>query len=414
MSSQQPIILLAHADCRAGLAVARSLARNGYTPVAAVTDLYTPENYSKYLPRSQRFLIPHPEYDPIDFIRSLKQGALKHKCTAVIPITDAAISSLYRLQQQWPSEISIIGASAQATNAVLDKACNIDIATKLGIPCPQTISIDSLAEIMPSLEKYSLPWVLKRPSKTTPLPDGVNKFSVQFVESESELRHALTRLWDAGVKPQIQPFFYGNMHVICCFAVKGEICASHGYISIRRSKHAGVLREITPVHPQCRKYTERLLRELQWEGVACVQFLVNDENNEVCYLETNGRFWASTQGSINAGWDFPAWTVRYFIDGIEPAPLPLPIKSTTCYHTLDLELLLRFLMGGPSPSHNHTPGKLKAIWNYLSAFGPATQSDVFCWQDPVPSIIDHLRLIQQVFSVLIKKITLKKKTNVQF
>lgn len=414
MPNQQLNILLAQADCRAGLAVARSLARNGYTPIAAVTDLKSPENYSRYLSRSQRFLIPHPEHNPTEFIQSLKQGALKHQCVAVIPITDAAVSAIYSNQQQWPAGIKIIGASAKATNAVLDKVCNVDIATRLSIPCPQTIHIDCEADITSALKQYSLPWVLKRPNKTISLSDEVNKFTVLIVESESELRHALNRLWAAGVKPQIQQFFYGNMHVLCCFMVKGDLIASHGYTSVRRSKHAGVLRHITEANPQCRVYAERLLREIQWDGVACVQFLINEDNKEICYLETNGRFWASTQGSINAGWDFPAWTIRYFMDGIEPTPSPLQIDSKTCYHTQDLELLLRFLIGGPSPSLSHTPSKFKAILNYFSAFGPATQSDVFSWQDPIPSIIDHFHLIQQIFSVLITKITQRKNNNAQF
>jgi predicted ATP-grasp superfamily ATP-dependent carboligase len=319
----------------------------------------------------------------------------------IVPITDAALAALQAERREWSTAVRIIGPSVEAANAVLNKEVGVGIANSLSIPCPLTINIDTEADIAPAMRRYPLPWVLKRTDKAIALPDALKDFSVLFVDTESQLREQLMRLWSADVRPQIQQFFYGNLHVLCCFRANGTFVA-HEYVSVRRSKHSGVLRTITEANPQCRVYAERLLQAMQWEGVACVQFLVNGVTGEICYLETNGRFWASTQGSINAGWDFPTWAVRYSLDGVEPSPPPLQIDSSTCYHTDDLKVLLRFLGGGPSPSLDHTPSQFRAVLNYLMAFGPGTHSDVFSWSDPLPSIVDHFYLFRHIVGEVIK------------
>jgi len=152
-------------------------------------------------------------------------------------------------------------------------------------------------------------------------------------------------------------------------------------------------------------YAERLLDAIKWEGVAGVSFLVDEKRGQTWYLETNGRFWASDQGSIDVGWDFPYWALRYFLHGEVPTPPPIPSKpKITCYHTADLAALISFLRGGPSPVTYGEVGKLKAIWQYLRAFGPGYRSDVFRWNDPMPAVKDHIRLVKMYWNGLVRRV----------
>jgi hypothetical protein len=140
-----------------------------------------------------------------------------------------------------------------------------------------------------------------------------------------------------------------------------------------------------------------MLQELAWDGVAQVAFFVSRDQGKVWYMETNGRFWGSTEGSVHAGWDFPLWVYRYFLCGEKPEPGPLQIGSRTCWHRGDLEALIGYMRGGESPTTGKQPGKLRAIIQYLSGFSPMNHSDVFRLSDPLPAVLDHYQLFKSLF-----------------
>ena len=57
--------------------------------------------------------------------------------------------------------------------------------------------------------------------------------------------------------------------------------------------------------PDLVEHARNLLAALEWDGVAHVSFFIG-KNGQKWYMETNGRFWASVEGSVYAGWDFPS------------------------------------------------------------------------------------------------------------
>ena len=73
-----------------------------------------------------------------------------------------------------------------------------------------------------------------------------------------------------------------------------------------------VLTRSEPVDTRLAGYALALLRELQWEGIAQVDFLHDPKSGRVALLEVNGRIWASIEVAILAGLDFPwyVWQVR--------------------------------------------------------------------------------------------------------
>jgi len=100
------------------------------------------------------------------------------------------------------------------------------------------------------------------------------------------------------------------------------------------------------------QYARDLLGALRWDGVAHLGFFVDKARKKVWYMETNGRFWASIEGLVHAGWDDPGpafheyWYVRKQLWGTlrrklaaaEAAPAP---PSTQVVRISSLEALLR-------------------------------------------------------------------------
>lgn len=175
----------------------------------------------------------------------------------------------------------------------------------------------------------------------------------------------------------------------CIFAIEGEVQGTHGYMSTRRTLHEGIAREIIPVREDIMGYIGKLMGALRWTGIAHVQFLIDTESDEPYYMETNGRFWASTQGSIHAGWNFPVWLYEYCVNGKKPDIQPIYLGSRTVYRKADMTQLLRYWLGGRPPSID-TRSRLSATWQVFRDYAPSVHSDVWDWGDPFPSLWDAL------------------------
>jgi predicted ATP-grasp superfamily ATP-dependent carboligase len=349
--------------------------------------------------------VANPRSEPELFVEQILALAEEVNAIGILPVTDPAVGSLNAARDRLPGHTCLMAPKSETTELVLDKDKNVTLAEELGIPYPQTIEVESSAEIAAAAEELGYPVVLKRRSQQQVIPTEVADFTVEVVHDAEELNSVANRLGKFGVVPQIQKFVVGEMHNICCFASKGKIVAAQEFISVRRGKHEGITRVIVDVDSTRMKYAEKLLGAIHWEGVAGVSFLVNKQQNQNWYLETNGRFWGSLQGSVSFGWDFPLWAYRYYLHDELPVP---PAKSVigkiSCYHTADLVALITFLRGGPAPVTVGKTGKLTAIWQYLRAFGPGYRSDVFRWSDPVPSLLDHFRLLGRYWNGFLRRL----------
>jgi hypothetical protein len=265
--------------------------------------------------------------------------------------------------------------------------------------------LESTAQIGDLIRTLGFPIVLKSPGP--PLSEAAPEFPfrVLYAHNEEQLREYIDRYCSDGAFPLFQECAAGRIHNLCCFAVKGEVLAVHQYHSVRRYKGAGVLRKIIPPNPALENYSRAMLEALEWDGVAHVGFFVHEDRDRIWYMETNARFWASVQGSIHAGWDFPYWAYQYFRLGERPDPGPIRLGSQTCWHRGDLEALLMYLRGGEVPATGTNPSKLRAMIQYLGGFRPRIRADVFRWTDPMPAIIDHWQLVGRLWASFRQKLS---------
>ncbi len=61
----------------------------------------------------------------------------------------------------------------------------------------------------------------------------------------------------------------------------------------------------TVTKPELVNLTENLLKTLNFFGVADIDFVIDERDNQPKLMEVNPRFWGSLQVAINAGVDFP-------------------------------------------------------------------------------------------------------------
>lgn len=386
-------VLLVDGDNRAGLAVARSLASNGVPFLLVSQDLRGPASCSRSVQNA--VMAPCPLSKAEEYVAFLSQLIQRYGIRLAIPGTDKALVLFERYRSTLESQTKLAMASSPAIQNVLDKRLNLELAKQVGAPCPRQFELQDPRQIPEMIQTLGFPIVLKSPGDPADPNLPTFKFRVLYAHSEQQLRDYLQEHCPNGRYPLFQECAVGTVHNLCCFAAQGELVAVHEYHSVRRNQGVGVLRKIVAPLPDLVQHTRALLRELNWDGVAHVAFFIGHDGEKKWYMETNGRFWASTEGSVHAGWDFPYWVYRYFVHGEKPVPGEIEIGGMTCWHCGDLMALVDYFRGGDPPATGTRPGKVRATLQYLSGFSPFIHSDVFHWNDPMPGIREHWQLAKK-------------------
>ena len=379
-------VLLTDGHTRATLAVARSLARRGISFVALCP---RPQSMT-FCSRDVKHAVvtPDPFSQPDAFVRFVLELIQKHEIRLAVPITDRALVLFERHRNELEQQTKLAMARSQALRRVLDKRANLELAAALGIPCPRQFRLEDRRQIPEMIRVLGFPIVIKRSGDPIEAHIPNFKFKVLYAFNEAELRFYIDQYCLNGEHPLFQECATGKVHDLCCFAARGELLAVHEYDAIRRFNGSAILRKIVSPSPDLVEHSRNLLAALDWDGVAHVSFYIG-KNGQKWYMETNGRFWASVEGSVYAGWDFPAWTHEYFLHGKRPKPGPIALGSSTCWHTGDLLCALKFMIGrGEIPTPGTTPGKLRAALQSLGGFRPGIHSDIFRWNDPLPAIVE--------------------------
>jgi predicted ATP-grasp superfamily ATP-dependent carboligase len=399
----EPIeVLVTDGHTRAGLAVVRSLARHGVSLLVLGAERFSPAFYSRKVKHAAQ--APSPASAPQAFVEFALSAIREHKIQLAIPVTDHAALLFDRYRQSFEHHARLAMASSEALRSVLDKRRSLELARQLGVPCPRQFELKAPEQVPQMVETLGFPIVLKQPGD--PLDENVPRFDfrVLYAHNEAELHQYLQRYCRSGVYPLFQECALGEVHNLCCLAARGETIAVHEYQSIRRREGTGVLRKVVEPTPELVGYARDLLRALLWDGVAHVAFFVDKPRGKTWFMEINGRFWASLEGSVHAGWDFPVWTYEYFLHGKRPQPGPLQIGSMTCWHLGDLMALVSYWCGGEVPATGANPGKLRSTLQFLGGFHPAIHSETFHWSDPLPALIEKCQWTGRAWKLVRRKV----------
>jgi len=133
-----------------------------------------------------------------------------------------------------------------------------------------------------------------------------------------------------------------------------------------------VLCESAPVPADARRYATQLLEDLQWDGVAMVEFKQDARDGTPMLMEINPRFWGSLQLAIDAGVDFPVLLVEG--GGDEPPAYRTGVRSRWFWGDVDA-LLLRLTAGRQAPPALDGDGKLRAALRWLALWQPGQRYD---------------------------------------
>jgi glycosyltransferase involved in cell wall biosynthesis/predicted ATP-grasp superfamily ATP-dependent carboligase/CelD/BcsL family acetyltransferase involved in cellulose biosynthesis len=367
------------------LACVRSLGRAGYPVFVASTRRAPVAAWSRYSHASFQL-----SGDTVQAYAALRDWALAHGVTAVLPLTERSCQVCDADRQAWEAAGIVVGCAPGTTLIeAFDKARTLERAAANGVRTPPTWAPSSLAEGLVAAEAVGFPCVIK-PRFTHAwdgrqfLPAGRPSYPRGLEETEAALLAA--RQGDHW--PLVQGFVPGQGKGVFALCDHGRAVAWFAHERLRDVRPAGSgssLRRSIRLDARLQEPAARLLAALRWHGPAMVEFR-DDEKQAPWLMEVNGRFWNSLELAVRAGADFPRWWLA-LLRGEAVPPVPAYREGVTLrWWWGDIKRLLYIMAGPPAGYPGKYPTMIQGLREVFGPQPPGTTSDSWDPQDRWPAL----------------------------
>ena len=286
----------------------------------------------------------------------------------VIPVTERSLTPLSGSRERF-EHVKIAMPSTDSLEVVLDKSQTLALATRLGVAVPAGVTVNSVDEVAALQDSLRYPVVLKPARSIGVREGGASHLQVSYAFDPIGLITGCSHALRFG-PVLLQEYFSGDGVGVELIARSGEIAYAF-------------------------EASRRLIRALDWNGVAMVEFKLNRSSGEYCLMEINGRFWGSLPLASAAGADFPAMLLELELTG---SITPGGAYRNGIYCRLlsrDLMWYESVLRGGEDARIAHVPSR----WEVLKGLGlflhPRHRFDVQALRDPRPGLVDLGRIISR-------------------
>jgi predicted ATP-grasp superfamily ATP-dependent carboligase len=385
-------------DSSRGSAVAfiRSLARAGHVVIAGDVGRVSAGRWSRSATSSFRY--PDPYLDPDGASEAILAQVVEHGVDVLLPITDVMTKVAESVRDRLPSGCRIGVPPEHAAAVAADKDRTIQLATDLGIPVPATILVESSSEARAAASSLGWPVVVKPVSSLGLDVDGMmSKFEVGYGFDLDDLERKIASL-GRGAPVLLQECCTGDGVGVEVLVDRGRVVRSFSHRRLHEvpvTGGASSLRESIAVDPDLLDYTTRLMKALEWTGLAMVEFKAGRAGHRL--MEINGRPWGSLPLAVRAGVDFPADYVRLLTgDGDALSDPPQASYSVgTVARNLQLEVVWigSVLRGKRGRSVVGTwPPRRAALAAIARLFSPRIGDDIVSLRDPLPAVAELLMI----------------------
>ena len=385
-------VLVTDGNQRAALAVTRSLGAKGVKVITADVELRTLSSASRYAYRSEVY---SSQSDLSAFLASIKAITQENNIGVIFPITEITLFILLQHKEQFPN-IVIPFDSYKKVSLLSDKAKLVDLCVLKGFPCPKSQYVENGAAALSGPFDFNYPVVLK-PYKSRIYSEGQwISTSVTYATSTEQLRQICTESPVFSRHPFIiQEFIEGHGQGVFLLFDHGRVIARFCHKRLREKPPSGgvsVLSESIEQPEDMTAIAIGLLEEVNWHGVAMVEFKVNEKNGPFV-MEVNTRFWGSLQLAIDSGVDFPYLLYRIASgEQVEP-DFSYKIGRRLRWLLGDFDRLYLVLK-----SQSYTAKiKFKAILVFLGFFGKGLRYEINRFNDFRPFIEELRQYFANIF-----------------
>jgi len=389
-------VLVTDGDQRATVAVVRSLGRKGLHVVVGEQRDKSLAACSRFC--SGRFVYPSPASDPIGFQRALLEHVKTHSYKLIIPMTDLTCTLIADIIEQLRPLLPVALPDGAAYSLASNKAELIKLAQSHGIPVPATLFPNDPSQLEAVALNLKYPVVLKARLSRMRIGNSFAYGRVHYANSPEELIAKFAESHANVPSPIIQERIEGPGCGLFALCLRGEPLALFAHRRLRDKRPSGgvsVLRESAPLDDRLSTYGCKLLKALNWTGVAMVEFKLDARDNTPKLMEINGRFWGSLQLAIDCGMDFPYWLyqVSQGISPVFPDAYPIGLQSRWYLGDVDHLLTIWFRRRKTLSLPPDYPGRIGVLKDFIKETWSSSKNEMLQADDLGPALreaIEHL------------------------
>ncbi len=406
----RPHVLVTDAGRGSAVAIIRSLGRRGWEVTAADSDPWSPGFRSRYATHRLRY--PDPKRRPDEAARRIADWSSGHGVDLVIPVTDEVILPLLPLLPVAEPGGTATGrertgtkpgpalavAPPRAVERARDKRATLELAESLGVPVPRTARVTTASEAIETAAGLAWPVVVKPERSRIRREDGsIASLTVAYAATPAELRSRMALLEGASAA-LLQELVVGEGHGLEVLCDRGRVVAAFEHRRIHEvpvTGGASALRESAPVRPDLLAHASRLMEELEWTGLAMVEFKVGPDGPRL--MEINGRIWGSLPLAHAAGMDFGGRLADMLL-----GPVVVPAEPDCSYEigvrarnlSLELAWAASVLAGRRRYPYLPWPDRREAIGALAGLLDPSVRDDLLSLHDPGPGLAEIARTVR--------------------
>jgi predicted ATP-grasp superfamily ATP-dependent carboligase len=326
-----PKALVLDASERSALTVIRSLGKAGVEVVGGNEYKFCAGLLSKYC--KETLIYPSPMVGSDRFVEAILEFLSNEQIDVLFPVTDFTMEPLSTNKDRIEKFTRLAAPDYLTLQKALDKGVTIREAESVGVPVPNTYFLSSPEELPNLSKKINYPAVIKPRRGIFWLGDKAVRLKVteqNYASSPEELISKFSTLIDEHPFllnrenfPLIQEYVKGDGYGVEVLIHDGECKLKFVHKRLREypvTGGASTLREST-TNKVMEQYALALLKRINWQGVAMVEFKYDELSKRACLMEVNGRFWGSLALSVAAGCDFPLIQYKTLLGQEIKAPL---------------------------------------------------------------------------------------------
>jgi predicted ATP-grasp superfamily ATP-dependent carboligase len=380
---------------RSALAATRSLGRKRVRVIVAEESDHSIAACSRFCAESFRY--PSARREPDAFIDVLARQCRRRRVQVLYPMSDVTMYHVLKHRHALDG-VTIPYGSFEAYESLTDKWKFFELTKSLGLSMPTTHFVAKASDLPGVARELRFPLVIK-PYRSQVLSGGQWVHArVAYADSYDELQATVGGVTCFAEHPfLLQEYIRGENQGIFALCDRGVPQAFFANRRIRDVPPAGgmvVLAESIPMNVLTRAIAARLLGHVGWHGVAHVECMVRDGVPYV--LETNARFWASTQLAVDCRVDYP-WLLYQLATG-RPIDAPGPYEERRRLRSLlgDFEHYYMTAARIDVNRYETDADRRRALSGFWRFWDKRTYYEINRWSDPGPFFYELAQSVRTV------------------